>query len=482
MNRLILESLSLIDERHLADCLTPPRRRPRRLLPALAACLCLTVALSAPAWLWQAGSDAAAGDGAEAPEESGGGVFPEAETELQEHDFKTESTESGNGGFWPDEEAEPQPQEDSFLPPSGEALSGTAEGGSEESATEQPVSPRPDDSSAAVYNDISHTLSGSRLWIPGYFEETVDAAELAELLPEDLAALATVTAATAGFDGEGAPVELRLSLDLATGAQALLALAPDPLPRCYAAADDGEAVSTLAGQPFVLWRQAGEVLTLAAVGALPNDVHLQLTLSADSAGEGAARPLLEKLLTVLVLDPPTLPRRSGDEIPFWQDTALTHAEALRDADFGALFPTAPPDGFLAESIRRFTDAQHDTLSGLWCKGLAELSWTVRRFEAEDAARLVAPGERERYDLALYPIPRADSVPEALREVVACPVFEADDLSAELLACRADVLADKGDVEGARFRFAVRCGALLVEVRSKGVAQEWLLEVLTGLTE
>jgi len=473
VNELIFESLSYIDERHLADARAPGRRwNP---VAVAAACLCLTAALSAPAWLWQAGGDSAAAE----PESAAGlsGAAEEAEdAEWKESGLRNDASETDNGATRPVEGA----AEDHFLYSDGQTPPETGET-AEQSETELPIAPRPDDAPDPVYNEAALRLDGTRRLIPGYFEEALGEDELAALLPDDLLSLARVTAATAGFDGEGAPVELRLDLDLAGAEQVRLTLAAGPVPRCYAAADDGEAVSEINGQRFILWRQPGDPLTLAAEGLLQDEVGLLLTLETGADDEPAARAVLEKLLTLLVLEPPALPRRTAEEVPFWQDEELTAAEARADGDFGLLFPSAPPEGFAAESIRRVTDRRQDLLSGLWCRGLAELSWTVRRFAEEDAARLVSPAERERYDLALYPIPRADSVPEALREVVDCPVFEAADLSAALLACRADNHADAGDVDGPRFRFAVRCGELLIEIRSKGVSADWLLAALLGLT-
>ena len=105
---------------------------------------------------------------------------------------------------------------------------------------------------------------------------------------------------------------------------------------------------------------------------------------------------------------------------------------------------------------------------------------ISRFTEEDAERLVIPAERERYDLSLYPIPRAQSVPDELRQVVNHPVFDAEDLTPELVQARAERLQDAGDTDGWRMTFSVRYGDYLVSVRSKGVTPQWLYRQLSSI--
>lgn len=120
------------------------------------------------------------------------------------------------------------------------------------------------------------------------------------------------------------------------------------------------------------------------------------------------------------------------------------------------------------------------MSGLWTKGYDQLSWQVSFFGEEDAARCVRAGEPEKYDLRLYPIPRAQSVPDELREVVNDPVFDAEELTPELVQTRAYRVDEQGDSNGWRMRFSVRYDDRLVTVQTKGIEPSWLFARLQAM--
>ena len=153
-------------------------------------------------------------------------------------------------------------------------------------------------------------------------------------------------------------------------------------------------------------------------------------------------------------------------------TELTHEKALADAAFGGCFPSAAPAGFQAESISRGEDA----LTGLWTNGYRELYWNVRAFTDADSARVTAVQDTKNYDLALYPIPRADSVPEALREIVNDPIFDAETLTQDVVNAR----TYEGDEAYDCMAFSVKYGDVLVTVRAKGVSPAWVFAQLSAL--
>ncbi len=161
-------------------------------------------------------------------------------------------------------------------------------------------------------------------------------------------------------------------------------------------------------------------------------------------------------------------------LPAACSTALSLEAAQADPQFGACFPSAAPEGFHEEEICR----SDDSLSGLWTSGYCELRWMVRAFEDADTPRVTAMSETENYDLSLYPIPRADSVPEALREIVDDPIFEAADLTQSVV----DARTDTGDEGYDCLNFSVKYGELLVTVRAKGVAPAWVYAQLCALAQ
>lgn len=105
---------------------------------------------------------------------------------------------------------------------------------------------------------------------------------------------------------------------------------------------------------------------------------------------------------------------------------------------------------------------------------------VTPYTEADACHLTGVYEPENYDLSLYPIPRADSVPEELREIVDDSIFDAEALTLEAVYRRAYKVSDEGDTDGWRMQFSVRYDDVIIAISSKGVEPEWLYEQLKGL--
>lgn len=159
--------------------------------------------------------------------------------------------------------------------------------------------------------------------------------------------------------------------------------------------------------------------------------------------------------------------------------ALTLPQAQAMAPQGAYLPDTP-QGFQLESA--YYDPTEDCLTLLWTRPGAydELRWSISPYGASHVPRLTAVADLENYDLSRYPIPRADSVPEALREVVDHPIFPGEELSQEAVQRRAYTLEDAGDSQGPRMSFGVRYGDMVVELTAKGVDPGWVYGQLATL--
>lgn len=168
------------------------------------------------------------------------------------------------------------------------------------------------------------------------------------------------------------------------------------------------------------------------------------------------------------------------EIPEMFDSPMTYEEALNLDPYGSYFLPEVPSGFTEESIRHYQDQNTAYLSGLWSRNYDELSWRVAELTEDNKLRLTHAEETRRYDLSLYPIPRADSVPEELREVVDNPIFYAEELTPELIWARAYRSGEQGDGNGWRMAFSVLYDDMIVIVRSKGINPDWLYAQLSAL--
>lgn len=97
------------------------------------------------------------------------------------------------------------------------------------------------------------------------------------------------------------------------------------------------------------------------------------------------------------------------------------------------------------------------------------------------ARIVDINKPETYDLALYPIPRAESVPENLQRIVDDPIFKAEELTLAAVKARAYSVNDAGDAAtGYLMRFGVLYGNIVVKVDAKGAQPEDIFNMLRAL--
>lgn len=326
------------------------------------------------------------------------------------------------------------------------------------------------------FNDVDPTpeVDAVRRYIAGYFTRDLTQEELRDVLPllSDVALWGF-----AGFLPDGTLLDVGITVAAPAAAQPFSVLfSTEPILTCYE--PEGE-VSTVNGVDFTVYRCAAEPVRLEAYAVL-GGYHVFLCCE-DASGAEADFARLLGTLSRCAQDVSALSRLPSGPVPEYFDRTLTLSEARADALFGAYLPSDPPVGFAPESIRRFKDQKDDMLSALWCRGYDELRWKVYRLDDETQARLTTAVQTETYDLSLYPIPRAESVPEALRAVVDCPVFPAQELSMDVVMARAYRIEDAGDGDGWRMHFAVLYDDIVVEVTAKGVDPAWLWAQLTALS-
>ncbi len=155
---------------------------------------------------------------------------------------------------------------------------------------------------------------------------------------------------------------------------------------------------------------------------------------------------------------------------------LTLAEALSDPEFGG-YMCKTPAGFAEEGFRR----TEDKLFGSFSRGYDYLDWSVAHFTEEDKDRLITSiDETEKYDVSLYTIPYANSVPEKYSSVFSRPIFSIFDLTLDVVKARTNDQGEAGDDGGPRISFCVLCGDILIEVKSKGIEPEDMYKMFSFL--
>ena len=217
---------------------------------------------------------------------------------------------------------------------------------------------------------------------------------------------------------------------------------------------------------------------------LNDEVYITINSLVNQEQESEVKSRIKDIIAYYVMECRNLSIKTlqAKEPYMVQRNEISFYDAQNDTVYGNLFLRAVPDGFQEESIIRYIHPEQDSLSGLWTKGLDQLSWRVAPLREADESRLVSKSETEKYDLSLYPIPRAESVPEALREVVDNPIFDIRELTLDLVKKRSYRIQDAGDTNGERMHFSVRYVDAVVEVSSKGVSAEWVYEQLKELQE
>ena len=164
-------------------------------------------------------------------------------------------------------------------------------------------------------------------------------------------------------------------------------------------------------------------------------------------------------------------------VPELREDRLNLDEARADIDFGAFLPTEIPVGFMFEDAQRFINQEQNVLFVNWTKGMGYINWRVSLLDDDDKTRITSVDDTKNYDLALYPIPRADSVPEKLRKIVENPIFLINELTLDVVQSRTYETTDAGDEPGQRMRFSVLYEDVLVELSAKGVSSEVILDIL-----
>lgn len=350
--------------------------------------------------------------------------------------------------------------------------------GAELDEPDEPVEPDAATTNPIVFNPIDESGPTGCATMERFiaFEESLTEEETAALLPEGLPDWAVPSNARAVYWSLGEFGQATLDIVLPCGAPVRVTYVPNGTPSDYSAADP--TASLWEDREFFAWERSSDGWLLVDI---PFDGVL-VRLSAYAAPEQleAVKSELGTLAMPFAMwdDAPALDNLSMKEDHVFQSDELSYTEALSDVDFGAYLPSEGPEGFPNERFLRYKhDDLQDFLTGFWDDGGYDLlTWRVERFTEQDAARVTSVTDLENYDLTLYPIPRAESVPEDKWEIVDNPIFPIEELTLEAVTLRAYA----GDMPGVRMEFSVLIGDVVVEVHSMGVSPEWVFEQLSAL--
>lgn len=333
------------------------------------------------------------------------------------------------------------------------------------------------------YNEAASVLLGNHACIQGIFTEPLNDTELTALTPEICFEYMTYSG-YAEFDTYGNLLDVVMEVSTTLPESPVTVALADYCSGFDYVLPEEEKVSVCNGVEYRVYQyESGHTVTLSA-RTIMNDIYFVFAMDVPQTHLEQAKEDFQYVLECFAYyeeGKPDLSLITPEEIPELTEQIFnTLSEAQAEPDFGQYLPSELPAGFGEDAIRRFQFQHSNYLSGFWSKGLDHLSWVVSPYTEKDAHRLTSVNHKENYDLSLYPIPRAESVPDELREIVDDPIFDADELTLETVYCRAYKVNDAGDTDGWRMNFCVRYDDIIVDVQAKGVDPEWVYQQLMVL--
>lgn len=156
-------------------------------------------------------------------------------------------------------------------------------------------------------------------------------------------------------------------------------------------------------------------------------------------------------------------------------TAVKEEEARALEGVGMYVPTALPSGYRFEEAYQITGENGEsTVTLLWVNGMDTIHISITRCTEEmlTGIALMDTSKPERFDVHLYEVPYADTVPEEYWANFDNPVFSEQDFTKEVVEARMKTYADSGDTDTPNGRFSVLYeDGILVRFNGDGSAQD-----------
>ncbi|AFL98970.1 hypothetical protein Desde_0510 [Desulfitobacterium dehalogenans ATCC 51507] len=337
-----------------------------------------------------------------------------------------------------------------------------------------------------MFNQSRDHLAASNIAIPGHFWQELTAGELDAVFP-GLTNTRTISA-TANFSSDGHEATL-FNIDARvtspSGLETTIQLAPGNVQLDYvfdveAKTSDILGTEVTAGYFETRPNSRGQRNIIYFASFKLSDLAYYVELGGPETEKESLKREISELIGLLIEGGKADLTVLHPVLPELREERLTLEEARADADFGVYLPAALPEGFAFEDALRHINQIEDALFVNWTKGMGYIDWRVSLLEDKDKGRITLIAHRQNYDLSLYPIPRADSVPKELREIVDNPIFLRNELTLDTVRARAYEVADAGDEPGQRMGFSVLYGDVLVEIGVKGASPEVVFGILQGI--
>ncbi len=319
-----------------------------------------------------------------------------------------------------------------------------------------------------TFNKVDSALEAS-IDIEGYFYHDLTSEQIKQVVPilyDKYEVSGTVDYSSK--DGESEVWAVNMYWD-SNGSAANLTVSPKKIPMCYVIKGK-EKLSNIAGVDLIAGIFGrGQRVTYYADYQI-EDVYYRLEYYGKSGEENVFSDILVDIIKggkadLSIFENPTVPELMEKE--------LTLQEAYKEEDFGKYLLYVPSE-YIFNSSARVIDQHSNYLYASWSHDYSDVNIFVSRLGETDKERIIEDIKDTRlYDLSLYTTPRAQSVPDELREIVDNPIFKIEDLTIDIVNKRTDKVID----------FSVLYPEdIIVAIRAEGLEPQYLLKELKRINE
>jgi hypothetical protein len=334
-----------------------------------------------------------------------------------------------------------------------------------------------------LYFNKADSQAVANIAIPGHFWQELTDEELKAVFPNLTETYSITAIANFQSDGRGASLfNIDAHAISAAGLKTYIQLAPGEVVLDYVFDSETKSSDVLgtavtAGYFETEPNSKGRKNIIYFATFKLSDVAYYVELSGAKADKEVVKNEISEIIGLLIEGGAAALDVFHPVVPELREDRMSLDEAYADIDFGAYLPTEIPVGFVFEDAQRFINQEQNVLYVNWTKGMGYINWRVSLLDDDDKTRITSVDDTKNYDLVLYPIPRADSVPDELREIVENPIFLINELTLDVVQSRTYKTTDAGDDPGQRMRFRVLYEDVLVELSVKGATPEAMFDIL-----
>lgn len=301
------------------------------------------------------------------------------------------------------------------------------------SSSVDPIASSPPESVNIFYNETDKMV-GSLLKIPGHFWQKLSQEEKHSVFGNLV--YRYDIAATANFSKENQNISLfniQATFQAENGSDINLTISENPIYDCYVLEKDSTVKTDVNGIPIVFGIYKNESSDTQTFFAEFNSDNIYYSAQMTSTQKN--EKYFSLFINELTVSNKINLNAVTPVVPELKDETLTLEEVYSDNTFGSFVPKNIPSNFEFESARRFINQEYNYLSVLWCYELNDISFRIEYATDHEKKNITSVNDLKNYDLSLYPIPRGESVPEELWEIVQSPVFIAEEISEEVITRR-----------------------------------------------